>query len=630
MSDALTETSRPKARSRRRTIMSLLAAFMAFALIAAACGNDDDDDDDSSADDTEQDDSSAGDDDGDTADPGTPVHGGRLIYGIEADTANPWPHYQASCALSCTLVMRSITDTLFVADDNLELTPYLVEPGSVTSSDDRMEWSFAVREGITFTDGTPFDGAAVAYNTNLCRFSPLTFTAFLGVSDVIGEGQQVTVTYDQPSALGPTTWRGTCALMYSPAWLSTLASNPLLTDEQKAAATGDSAAPIGLGAFMLESYTPGNGNSFVAVRNPDYWRGPNGITGEELPYLDEIEFVVSVDIQGRSNAVKSGEFDIIHTANADEIAKYQENPDGLNLSATTVGGETNYILLNVAQGNNPTQAFLQGVEEVAMDPNGFNTANPLVHLSCRRALAHAIDRDRFAQERGAGLVLPANGPFGPDENGYLADTGYPDFDVAAAQAEFENCKTDSGQNPVAFSFNTSNDAFNVENNELVVAMWREAFGDEIAASIAPIEQGSFINLALAGVFQAQSWRNHGGVDPVDQWFWWHSASSLPIDPPASVALNFGRFQDPVIDAAIGVLRQSPDQAARIEAAEAISRSFGENVWNLWTNWTLWGVVSAPQVQNLYDLSIPGHDVRAVAQFKARHWLPQVYCTGGEC
>ena len=35
------------------------------------------------------------------------------------------------------------------------------------------------------------------------------------------------------------------------------------------------------------------------MRNPDYWRGPNGITGEKLPYLDAIEAVVYVDVDSR-------------------------------------------------------------------------------------------------------------------------------------------------------------------------------------------------------------------------------------------------------------------------------------------------------------------------------------------
>ena len=51
----------------------------------------------------------------------------------------------------------------------------------------------------------------------------------------------------------------------SPVYDAALAATP---------ADGDPAAPVGLGAFVFESYTPGNGNSFTAVRNEDYWRGP--------------------------------------------------------------------------------------------------------------------------------------------------------------------------------------------------------------------------------------------------------------------------------------------------------------------------------------------------------------------
>ncbi len=624
-------------RSRRRTVMSLLAVFMAFVLIAAACGSDDDDDDSSSSDDdaaVDADDTTTddGDDGGDDSTaPSGPVHGGTLVYGIEADSANPWTHYGTSCAISCRMIFRAITDSLFLADANGDLVPHLVEPGSVSQNADFTQWTFDVREGISFHDGTPLDGAAVKYNIDTCRFSPLTGASFLGLANVEAAGQTVTLNYSTPSAVGPQTLRSeVCGNMLSPTWMATLSNNPLLSDAEKEAAEGNPSAPVGVGAFKYESYTPGNGNSFIAVRNEDYWRGPNGITGEELPYLDAVEFVVAVDIQGRSNGLKGGQFDIIHTANSDEIAKYQDDDD-FQLFASDLGGETSYILLNVGQGNNPTLAAVRGLEELPMDPGGANANNPLVHLSCRRSLALALDQDRYAEERGAGIVRVANGPYGPGAVGFVEDSGYPTFDIEAARAEFENCKADSGQNPVTFSYNTTNDAFNVESNELVVAMWTEAFGDEIAATIQPIEQGQYIGLALAGVFQAQGWRNHGGVDPVEQWFWWHSASASPINPAVpELALNFGRFQDAEMDAAINTLRGNPDPAARVEAAETVSRQFGENVWNLWTYWTLWGTVYSQQVQGVTEMPIPDNDAPALAVVKGKHHIPQVWCLEGDC
>jgi len=571
-----------------------------------------------------------------------PVHGGRLVYGIEADTANPFAPYAALCAISCRMIMRAITESMYVTDAKGDIVPYLVE--SETPSEDFLMWTLKVRDGITFHDGTPLTGEAMAYNINLCRFSQQIGPGYLGIEDVWGEGQYLYYETSIPFATGPgpASRENGCGFMFSPAWLETLPNNPLysspfspLSADERAAglasATGDPSAPVGLGAFRFVEYTPGNGNSFIAERNPDYWRGPNGITGENLPYLDEIEFVVAADITGRSNGLRGGQFDLMHTSNADEIAKYERDPDFVTLQANDFG-ETNFNVMNVAAGVNPVLSEVRGLDEpIEMDPLGLNASNPLVHLSCRKALAHAFDGERFVEERLGGLVRPANGPFPPGSMGYLEDSGYPTYDPEAAAAAFEQCKTDSGQNPVTFGFNTTNDPFNVESNELVLAMWTDVFGDELAVTIQPIEQGQYFGLALAGIFEMMALRAYGGVDPIELWLWWNSATALPIDPRVpELAFNVGRFTDPAIDAAYDVIRHNPDPEARREAAEEVNRAFGRNVWNLWTHWTLWGVIANPWVRNITDLPIPGSDVGAFAVNAGAHHVAQIWCTDGDC
>jgi peptide/nickel transport system substrate-binding protein len=161
-------------------------------------------------------------------------------------------------------------------------------------------------------------------------------------------------------------------------------------------------------------------------------------------------------------------------------------------------------------------------------------------------------------------------------------------------------------------------------------MWNEAFGDRVNVTIQPIEQGQYIGLALAGTFQAQGWRNHGGVDPTEQWFWWSSATASPIDPEAGeLALNFGRFQDPEIDAALGTILTNPDPAARQAAAEEVNRQFGQHVYNFWYYWTLWGVIANTNVQNITDLELPtgGTSFPIIA---GKHHMAQIWCTDGNC
>ncbi|WP_419945807.1 ABC transporter substrate-binding protein [Candidatus Poriferisodalis sp.] len=571
-----------------------------------------------------------------------PVHGGRLVYGIEADTANPFAPHAALCAISCRMIMRAVTESLYVTDANGDIVPYLVE--SETPNDDFSRWTLRIRDGIRFHDGTPLTGEAVAYNINLCRYSQQTGPGYVGIDDVWGEGQYVHYETSVPFATGPgpASREAGCGFMFSPAWLETLPNNPLyaspfspLSAEERSAglasATGDPAAPVGLGAFRFVEYTPGNGNSFIAERNPDYWRGSNGITGENLPYLDEIEFVVSQDIQGRSSGLKAGDFHIIHTSNADEIFKYESDDDYVTLQANSFG-ETNFAIMNVAAGTNPVLAAQRGLDEpVAMDPLGFNAANPLVHLSCRRALAQAFDGERFVRERHKGLVRAANGPFPPGSMGYLEDSGYPEFDLDAALVSFAECKAESGQNPVTFGFNSTGDPFNVESNELIVSMWQHAFGDEISVTIQPIEQGQYFGLALAGLYEMMALRAHGGVDPIEQWLWWNSSTAQPINPAVpELAANIGRFQDPAIDAAYDVIRHNPDPVARQKAAEDVNRAFGRNVWNLWTYWTLWGIVANQRVQNITDLSIPGNDAGSFGVNAGAHHVAQIWCTDGDC
>ncbi|WP_116998637.1 ABC transporter substrate-binding protein [Desertimonas flava] len=553
-------------------------------------------------------------------DEGEPVQGGDLVYGIEADSANGWAPYRTSTATAGYVMFDSVSDPLFAATDTGEIAPMLVE--SWEANEDYTVWTFNIREGVTFHDGTPLDGPAVAFNIDSCRGSALTGAALTTIASVEGEGQTVTVTLHTPNVVLP---RGfterQCAYMFSPDWLRSLPDIPqrlegnLVYDEELAAtpAEGDPTQPVGLGAFVFESYSPGNGNSFRLVRNEDYWRGPNGVTGESLPYLDSIEGVVSVDIDSRSNSVESGEFDVIHSSNTDEIAQFLDAGE-LEVTSSSRYGDTNYIMLNVAEGD--------------IDPEGTNADSPLLNVHCRRALAFATDQQRLIDERGAGLGTPATGPFTPDMIGYLEDSGYPTYDPEQAQGEMDTCLSELGTDSIQFSFNTTNDPFNVETNTLMISMWQEVFGDQVNATIEPIEQGQYIGLALVGTFNAFAWRNHGGIDPDTQNYWWHSASAAPI---GALALNFGRFRDPDIDAQLEILRTNPDPAARVAAAEEVNRIFGEQVYNLWTSWAIWGVISQPYVNGVETNAIPGSDEPGLGlAFSGRHRMNQIWCNEGVC
>jgi peptide/nickel transport system substrate-binding protein len=553
-------------------------------------------------------------------DNGEPVKGGTLVYGLEADTANGWAPYRSSLATSGYIPLTSITDSLFAVTADGEVVPNLVE--SAEPNEDYTQWTMRVRDGITFQDGSPLDGDAVKFNMDTCIYSPLAGPALTTIERVEASGMDVTVFIKGgPWVAFPAYFVAGCGYQMSAEWLRTLPDTPQRNPDSPAydaalaatPATGDPAKPVGLGAFTFESYSPGNGNVFRAVRNEDYWRGPNGITGEDLPYLDAIEAVVAVDEEGRSNGVRSGQIDVMMTANADTISQFLDD-DGFKVNSSTLYGDTGYAMLNVAEG--PT-----------LDPEGKNAASPLLNVNCRRALAHAIDKDRYVEERGAGLVPPANGPFPPGSPGYLEDTGYPEYDPEQAATEMDTCLEALGTDHIEFSYNTTNDPFNVESNELIISMWESVFGDKVRANITPVEQGQYIGLALVGSFNAVGWRSHSGVDPDIQRLWWQSSSATPV---GELALNFGRFQDPEMDEQLDIIKSNPDPAARKAATQQVNRIFGEKVYNWWLSWTLWAIISQPHVNGVQRHDLPDGQEGIGLAFAGLHQTNQIWCDEGTC
>ena len=632
---------------RKAMLLRLLALIAASAMVAAACSSSDDSGDgvDAVADEAEEEQSeevaageSAGEDIRDEeADAGDPVRGGTLVYGIEADVANPWAPYGLTCSISCAMPLGAISDPLFDFDADGQLIPVLAE--GIESNEDATEWTMTMRDGVLNHDGTPFDAEAVAYNINLCRASSGRGQDFVLVTDVeVVDPLTVKFTLAQTWSAFPAAALDTpCGThMMAPSWLKTLESNPLreesrftgtdLIDQETidTEPTGDQSAPVSMGPFQYVSFTPGNGNGMVVERNPTYWRGDEGaegsVTGEGLPYLDGIEFVIAVDIASRSAGLKSGEFDIIHTANADEIADFRAEGDNFVRLEANKFGESNYYLINQA-------------DNAELDPEGVNASNPLLDVRVRQALAHALDRDRFAEERGAGIVQVANGPFAPGQPGFLEDNGYPEFDPAAGLELLEDYINDPERSdgaavgdPIVFDFNTTNDPFNVENNQLIVSMWDEAFGELVEATVTPIEQGVYVSEAVVGNYQVQSWRQHGGADHDTQLRFWTSDTVAPIGTPT---FNFGRFHDPDLDALAAASRTTIDPDERTAIFEDMNRLFGERVYFLMLTYTLWGIIAGPYVQDIAPLTtVEGTETFPV--ISGAHSVTQMWCTDGVC
>jgi peptide/nickel transport system substrate-binding protein len=541
----------------------------AFALTVAACGGGDD----------EEGGGGGGNGDGTTTTaPSTePVRGGTLVYAVEADTSAPWLPSAMICAAAChSTVGRTVFEPLVILGSDGEPYPYLLE--SFTPNADFTQWTLTAREGIKFHDQTDLNGDAIAAHIEAARNSALLAAAVAPISGVASDGAlSATVSLSEPWPAFPVYLNSQLGYVPSPTWAAAVA-----------AGTADATEPVGTGPFEYESYESGDNGRFTATRFADYWRGdgPNSVTGEGLPYLDAIEVRFIPDSQARSQALLSGDIDMLQTANGVEVTDL-EAEDGINVTLldSPFEVETGYNLIN------------QQETDASGNPNPFHD------IRVRQALAMATNNEVLSETRTAGRYAPANGPFAPGVDGYLEDTGYPEYDPEGARALLEEVSAETGA-PVAISYKTTNDPFNLTTAEVLKEMWEEV-GFEV--SIDQIPQGEFINQALAGNFQIFGWRLHAGTDPDQQFVWWSSTTTTGI------ALNFGRIIDEEVDRLLGEIRTQTDPDARRQAAEDLNRYFAEQVFHAWNWWVFWGLAHADNVYNVAGLSIPGapEGVRAI-------------------
>jgi peptide/nickel transport system substrate-binding protein len=567
------------------TLLRLLALLAVLGLLAAACGGDDDGDS-----------AGGGGDDGDKGarefereDAGEPQRGGTIVYGVEADTSQPWTPAQSLCAISCHQIFKSVYDSLTVPDEEGIAQPNLLE--RFESNEDFTEWRLYPRSGITFHDGAPFDAEAIRVNLQDHLDSSLTAVALKAMESVAvaPDGSHTVVTMNEPWRGFPYALTGQLGAMASPVWIQGVR-----------AGTAQAAEPVGTGPFVFEEYVVGD--RFRATRNDDYWKqGPNG---EELPYADAIEYRILEEGEARVNALESGQINIAHTSSGSLITRVRELAESGRLATleTDAFGETSYIMLNNDEGPD-SQA---------------NSA--ILDVNVRRAMAAAINEEQVQETLGAGVEAVANGPFPPGTIGYLEDTGFPTYDPEEARRLVDEYEAENG--PIRVQFSTTSDPEGLEYNQVYQGYWEEV---GIEAELNQVEQGQYILDAAFGEFEIFSWRNHGGFDPDMQNVWWHSDSSAP---KGEIAINFGRFKDEEIDAALETIRSSGDEDEVREAAEAVNRRFGEQVYNIWTSWTVWAFGHQPEVHGIDAATLPDGTRAAfpltdkIAHEVAQIWIEQ--------
>ena len=263
-----------------------------------------------------------------------------------------------------------------------------VEPGLAMgweTAPDGLTYSFHLRAGVRFHDGSAFDAEAVRFS--LTRIldagsrnpqKPL-FTCVRSVE--IADPLTVTLQLSRPcsgllSALGLS-----AAIMVSPK-----------------SAAGDATNPIGTGPFRFESWR--RGDAVTLRRNPDYWG--------EAPKLDRVTYRFIADPNAALDALSAGDVDAFAAFPAPE-------------SITRLSRDARFSV-EVAPSEAKTILAIN------------NRRKPFDDIRVRRALAAAIDRRAIIDAAMFGFGTPIGSHYAPVEPGYVDLTGLSPYDPAKAKA----------------------------------------------------------------------------------------------------------------------------------------------------------------------------------------------------
>lgn len=124
-------------------------------------------------------------------------------------TLAAYPAYSFHPALSTSQANLTLApllyESLFTVDSTFTATPQLCQ--SYTVSEDGLTWTFQLRAGVTFSDGTPLTGEIVAQALQTAKDPASRYAKRLAnVSGVSGSGEQVTITLTTPNGRCPRCW----------------------------------------------------------------------------------------------------------------------------------------------------------------------------------------------------------------------------------------------------------------------------------------------------------------------------------------------------------------------------------------------------------------------------------------
>jgi peptide/nickel transport system substrate-binding protein len=309
------------------------------------------------------------------------------LYGSDPATLHP----KGLDTATSLIQWYSVYDSLTRINPKTDEVEYRLA-ASVTPNADDTEWTIKLRPNVTFSDGTPFNAAAVKANWDILK-DPATAAKS---QFVLGSFKSYDVVDDLTLKITLTGPRGAIPAFLARSSLGAIASPAAL--QKYGADYGTSAeAVVGAGPFVIKDWA--RGSSMNLVRNPTYWDAPR-------PYLDAMTITNFTDNNARAAAAQT----------QDNVLAWFPNADPAILQ---VKGNNKFTAVDVQPGN----VFL-GVD--------INQAE-VPDLRVRQALVLATDPDEINTKASGGTAVPFTTFFEKGSTFYNPDLVQKHNDLAAAQ-----------------------------------------------------------------------------------------------------------------------------------------------------------------------------------------------------
>ena len=461
----------------------------------------------------------------------TPVLGGSLTFGLEAESPGYVPGISAMLAYSGGDVERAIYDPLTVYGPDGTGVPFLAQ--SVTPNADFTQWTVTLRPNVTFASGTPLTAQSIADD-----YSQYYSAKGSAAAGTFAEVKTVTAT-------NPTT--AVFALSAPDAQFPVLLVTfyPFNPNVRQLYGADFASHPDGTGPFEFVSWQ--RDNQITLKANPNYWGRDSA--GRKLPYLQNLTLKVIVSGATRNATLQSGGINGYQSVEAPILSQAQSIP-GVKVLLGDTGGYGWFI--------NTTKA-------------------PVNDIRVRQALAYATDRNAIVAGQGAGSIISTRNQYYGPQSPYFskpAADAYPNLDPAKAKAALAAYVSDPTRSdgkapgsPVAIQLNyLAGDPSSGAAVQLAKAEWG-AIGVQV--SLNALDEATAVGAALKGS---------------DQVFWFGWGSNVPYGlfhhnytAPSKNPTNWTKLDDPVVENAINALAQCTTLPCTQQGTATIAQEFDQQL-----------------------------------------------------